>query len=194
VRRTGQAYLEAMTVMPWAARNATSLTLAREVIFPAAAAAVIATCADVRMPLALPGHRGLVWLTLLVAVALVTRKPPTVLAVGAASTVATLLLQSGPGPWASLRYLGAAALLYLLTASPAIRVRRWLIALAAAPIHLVALVVPLTTWLIAGHAFGPAVIGEKALFHLGFGLVAGLLGWAIAASIDRAAPGAPPAG
>lgn len=180
--------------MPWAARNATSLALAREVVFPAAAAAVITISADVRMPLALPGHRGLVWLTLLVAVALTTRRPPTVLAVGAASTAATLLLQSGPGPWASIRYLGAAVLLYLLIASPAVRARRWLVALAAAPVHLVALVVPLTRWLIVGHSFGMVAIGEKALFHLGFGLAAGMLGCAIVAVIDRAAPAGSPSG
>lgn len=183
-----RAYLEAMTVMPLPARNAAGLTLARDVLFPAAAAAVIALSADVRMPLGLPGHRGLVWLTLLVAVALTARRPQTVLAVGAASTVATVWLQSGPGLWAGLRYLGAAALLCLLTTSPAVRARRWLVAMAAAPIHLVALGVPLAMWLIGSHAL--AGIGEKALFHLGFGLVAGVLGWAIAAVIDRAAPAA----
>lgn len=180
--------------MPLPTRNATSHALAREVIFPAAAAAVIALSADVRMPLGLPGHRGLVWLTLLVAVALIARRPQTVLAVGAVSTAATVMLQSGPGPWGSVRYLGAAALLCLLTAGGAARARRWLVALAAAPIHLVALAVPVATWLIGGHQFAPAGIGEKALFHLGFGLVAGVLGWAIAAVVDRAAPQAPPGG
>jgi len=186
VRRDRRAYLEAMTVMSWP--NTTGHALAREVLFPAAATAVIALSADVRMPLGLPGHRGLVWLTLLVAVALTARRPQTVLAVGAASTAATVLLQSGPGPGGSIRYLGAAALLCLLTANAAARARRWLIALAAAPIHLVALTVPVATWLVGGHHFAPAGIGEKALFHLGFGLVAGALGWAIAAMIDRAAP------
>ena len=174
--------------MPWAARNATGLALAREVVFPAAAAAVIAMSADVRMPLGLPGHRGLVWLTLLVAVALTARRPQTVLAVGAASTVATALMQSGPGPWASARYLGAAALLCLLTSSAAVRSRRWLVALAAAPIHLVALVIPITTALLGAHHFAMVSIGDKALFHLGFGLAAGILGWAMAAVIDRATP------
>lgn len=178
--------------MPWSARNATGAAVAREVLFPAAAAAVIALSADVRMPLGLPGHRGLVWLTLLVAVTLTARRPQTVLAVGAACTAATLLLQSGPGPWASLRYLGAAALLYLLAARPAVRSRRWLVALAAAPIHLVALAVPVATWLIGVQRFAPAGLGEKALFHLGFGLVAGMLGWAIAAVIDRTAPESSP--
>ncbi|MEB3032335.1 hypothetical protein [[Mycobacterium] nativiensis] len=177
-----------MTVLPWAARNSTGLALAREVVFPAAAAAVIAISADVRMPLGLPGHRGLVWLTLLVAVALTARRPQTVLAVGAASTAATVLMQSGPGPWASARYLGAAALLYLLTTSPAVRSRRWLVALAAAPIHLVALVIPIATALIGSYHFAMVGIGDKALFHLGFGLVAGMLGLATATIIDRAAP------
>ncbi|KLO25264.1 hypothetical protein ABW16_23490 [Mycolicibacter heraklionensis] len=177
-----------MTVMPWTAGRPTSLVLAREVVFPAAAAVVITLSSDMRMPLGLPGHRGLVWLTLLVAVALTTRRPQTVLAVGAASTAATALLQSGPGPWAGVRYLGAAAFLYLLTTIPAVRCRRWLIALAAAPIHLVALAVPIATGLFGGHHAAVVGIGDKALFHLGFGLVAGILGWVIAAAIDWAVP------
>ncbi len=174
--------------MPWAARRPTGLVLARDVVFPVAAAAVITLSSEMRMPLGLPGHRGLVWLTLLVAVALTARRPSTVLAVGAASTAATVLLQSGPGPGAGVRYLGAAALLCLLTTNPAVRGRRWLVALAAAPIHLVALAVPITTGLIGGHHAAMMGIGDKALFHLGFGLVAGILGWAIAAAIDWAVP------
>lgn len=174
--------------MPWTVQRPTAMALAREVVFPAAAATVIALSTDIRMPLGLPGHRGLVWLTLLVAVALTARRPQTVLAVGATSTVATVLLQSGPGPWAGVRYLGAATFLYLLTASPALRCRRWLVAVAAAPIHLVALAVPIATGLIGGHHAAMVGIGDKALFHLGFGLVAGILGWTAAAVIDRAAP------
>lgn len=174
--------------MPWTAGRPTSLVLAREVVFPAAAAVVITLSSDMRMPLGLPGHRDLVWLTLLVAVALTTRRPQTVLAVGAASTAATALLQSGPGPWAGVRYLGAAPFLYLLTTIPAVRCRRWLIALAAAPIHLVALAVPIATGLFGGHHAAVVGIGDKALFHLGFGLVAGILGWVIAAAIDWAVP------
>ena len=174
--------------MPGTAPRPSSLALAREVVFPAAAAVVIALSSDMRMPLGLPGHRGLVWLTLLVAVALTARRPQTVLAVGAVSTTATVLLQSGPGPWAGVRYLGAAAFFYLLTTSPAVRSRRWLVALAAAPIHLVALAVPIATGFVGGHHAGMVGLGDKALYHLGFGLVAGILGWAIAAAIDWAAP------
>ncbi|MGB3333280.1 MAG: hypothetical protein WBA79_10760 [Mycobacterium sp.] len=177
-----------MTVMPWTVRRPTSLVLARDVVFPAAAALVITWASEMRMPLGLPGHRGLVWLTLLVAVTLTARRPQTVLAVGAASTAATVLLQSGPGPWAGVRYLGAAAFLYLLATNPAVRSRRWLIALAAAPIHLVALAVPIATGIMGGHHAGMVGLGDKALYHLGFGLVAGLLGWVMAAAIDWAAP------
>lgn len=175
-------------MLPWTTRQPNAITWAREVIFPAAAAAVIALSSEMRMPLGLPGHRGLVWLTLLVAVALTARRPQTVLIVGAASTAVTALMQSGPGPWAGVRYLGAATLLFLLTSSAAVRGRRWLVALAAAPIHLVALAVPVATVFFGGHHPGPAGLGDKALFHLGFGLIAGLLGWVAATVIDRAAP------
>lgn len=189
VLRDRRAYLEAMTalpVTPETTQHPAGLAWARDVAFPVAATAIIVLAADVRMPLGLPGHRGLVWLTMLVAVALTARRPQAVLAVGAASTAATLLLQSGPGPWAGARYLGAAALLCLLTSR--VPVRRWLVALAAAPIHLVALIIPIATTLIGGHHLAVVGLGDKVVFHLGFGLIAGLLGWATAAVIDRAAP------
>ena len=110
--------------MPWTTPRPSTLALARDVVFPAAAAVLITLSSEMRIPLGLPGHRGLVWLTLLVAVALTARRPQTVLAVGAASTAATVLLQSGPGPWAGVRDLGAAAFLCLLTTNPAVRSRR----------------------------------------------------------------------
>ncbi|OHV06555.1 hypothetical protein [Mycobacterium talmoniae] len=160
---------------------------AREVVFPVLAVAVIVAYADLRIPMGLPGHRGLIWLTLLVAVALTTRRRETVLAVGAAATAATLLLQLAPGPADSARYLGAALLLYAVAAAPVVRRRRWLLALAAAPIHLVALAGSVAALLGGGQLLALASVGmtDRVLFHLGFGLVAGLLGWAIALRLHR---------
>lgn len=170
--------------VPTAMRQpANSVVVAREVGFPVLALLAIVVSLDARMPLGLPGHRGLVWLTLLVAVAMVTRTRPTVIAVGAGSTFAALMLHAGPGGHASLRYLAAAVLLYVVAGAPIVRERRWLLAFAAAPIHLVALV-GIQVW---------AGMAEKVLFHLGFGLVAGLLGWAIATGIDWGAPPLAPA-
>lgn len=138
--------------------------VARELLFPVLATVVIVGYADVRIPMGLAGHRGLIWLTLLVAVVMATHRRTTVLAVGAAATVATFAMHG------SMRYLAAAILLYAVTAMPVVRRRRWLVVLAAAPIHLVALA-------------GSLVIAEKVLSHLGFGLTAGLLGWAIASAV-----------
>jgi hypothetical protein len=149
---------------------------------------VIVASSDIRIPMGLPGHRGLVWLTLLVAVALATQRRLTVVAVGAASTIATFMihLPTGAGPAAagSLRYLAAAILLYAVAASAVVRRQRWLIVLAAAPIHLVALADSIAVLLGRGYPFALASPGmaDKALFHLGFGLAAGLLGWAIASA------------
>jgi hypothetical protein len=161
---------------------ANGLLFAREVAFPVLAAAVIVESADIRVPLGLPGHRGLVWLTLLVAVALVTRRRETVIVVGAASTMAAMALHAVAGPWGSARYLAAAVVLYAVAAAPVVRRRQWLLAIAAAPIHLVALAGSIVALLGGGYLFTSASIGlaEKAVFHLGFGLVAGLLGWAVA--------------
>jgi hypothetical protein len=73
-------------------------------------------------------------------------------------------------------------MLYALAALPVVRRRRWLLAIAAAPIHLVALAGSIVALLGGGYLFTSASVGlaEKAVFHLGFGLVAGLLGWAVA--------------
>ncbi|OBJ05790.1 hypothetical protein A5660_15400 [Mycobacterium alsense] len=147
---------------------------AREVVFPAMAVVAIVAYADVRIPMGLPGHRGLVWLSLLVAVVLATRRRATVVAVGAASTVATFAMHL-PGAGGSVRYVAAAVLLHAVAATPVAGTRRWLVVLAAAPIHLVALADS------GGVLFG-AWMTERALFHLGFGLAAGLLGWVIAAA------------
>lgn len=161
-------------------------SLAREVALPLLAVIAIVAYADVRIPMGLPGHRGVVWLTLLVAVTLATRRRATVLAVGAASTVATLALQVSTGATApaagSTRYLAAAVLLYALTAAPVVRRQRWPVVLAAAPIHLVALTDSVAVLAGRTHLFFSAGLAEKALFHLGFGLLAGLLGWAIASA------------
>ncbi|TDH46946.1 hypothetical protein E2F47_26855 [Mycobacterium eburneum] len=164
---------------------------AREVVFPVLAVVVIVAYADLRIPMGLPGHRGLIWLTLLVAVALTTRRREKVLAVGAGATAATLLLQLAPGPADSARYLAAAVLLYAVAAAPVARRRRWLLALAAAPIHLVALAGSVAALLGGGHLLALASVGmtDRVLFHLGFGLVAGLLGWAIALGLHRGGRG-----
>lgn len=181
------------TVLPRVHRQAATRLLLRELAFPLLAAVFIVVSADIRMPIGLPGHRGLIWLTLLVAVGLATRRAETVLSVGAASTVATLVLHTAPGPWASARYLGAAVLLYALLVTAAARRRRWLIALTAAPIHLVALAGSVAALIGGGHLYLLATVGlgQKALFHLGFGLLAGLFGWAIAVGMDRVLPADP---
>ncbi|OBK97186.1 hypothetical protein A5645_01300 [Mycobacterium asiaticum] len=138
-------------------------------LFPLLAVVVIAGYADIRIPMGLPGHRGLIWLTMLVAVVLTTRRRSTVLAVGVAATLAAVSLHP---PMGGTRYLAAAVLLYAV-AGVAPR-RQWLVVLAAAPIHLVAL---------AGSMLVLPGLAEKVLCHLGFGLAAGALGWVMASVV-----------
>lgn len=165
-----------MTVMQ---RPAAGFMAVREVGFPLLAAAIIVASTDIRIPLGLPGHRGLVWLTLLVAVALVTARRETVLAVGAAASIAALPLHGLSDPLWSSRYVAAAALLYAAAALPVIRARRWLLAIAAAPIHLVALASSVVALHGGGHmsAWLSTGLVEKACWHLGFGFLAGALAW-----------------
>jgi hypothetical protein len=156
---------------------------------PVLAVVVIVGYADVRVAMGLPGHRGLIWLTLLVTVALATHRRATVLAVGTGATVATFALQLPTAGAGSARYLAAAILLYAVMGAAVVRRREWLVVLAAAPIHLVALADSVTALLGRGY---PSVLltagmAEKLLFHLGFGLAAGALGWAIASTLTGAA-------
>ncbi|OBI96772.1 hypothetical protein A5661_18805 [Mycobacterium asiaticum] len=146
-------------------------SLTRELLFPLLATLLIAGYADIRVPMGLPGHRGLIWLTLLVAVVLTTHRRSTVLAVGVAAALASVSLHP---PIGGTRYLAAAVLLYAVAGVA--RRRRWVVVLAAAPIHLVAL---------AGSTLVLPGLAEKALCHMGFGLAAGALGWGIA-SVVRA--------
>ncbi len=168
-------------------RDAIRWGFAREVAFPMFAVAVIVTSADVHLPMGLPGHRGLIWLTLLVTVVLLTHRRETVVAVGGASMVATQVIHTAPDPWGSARYLAAAVLLYAVAAARVVSGRRWVIALAAAPIHLVALAGSVAALLNRGYPPVLASVGiaDKTLFHLMFGLLAGLLGWIVASSVDH---------
>lgn len=163
-------------------RSAAGFTAVGEAIFPLLAVATIVASTDIRTPLGLPGHRGLVWLTLLVAVALVTARRETVLAVGAASSIATLPIHGFSDPLWSCRYVAAAALLYATASLPAMRVRRWLLSVAAAPIHLVALASSAFSLHAGSHwsTWASNGLPEKACWHLFFGLFAGLLGWVVA--------------
>ncbi|MCV7101313.1 hypothetical protein H7I01_13090 [Mycobacterium palustre] len=174
--------------LPRARRAAAGWPVARDVVFPALAVAGIVAAADLRMPMGLPGHRGLVWLSLLVAVVLTARTRAAVLAVGAAATWTTLGWHLVPGPWDGSRYLAAAVLLYAVSAAAGRR--RWPVVVAAAPTHLVALAGPAAAAIGGRYWSASVTVGmtEKALFHLGFGLAAGLLGWAVACGADRALP------
>ncbi|OBI39751.1 hypothetical protein [Mycobacterium colombiense] len=173
-----------MTVMQ---RPAARLSGIREVVFPLLAVAVIVVSTDVRIPLGLPGHRGLIWLTMLVAVALATARRETVLAVGAASWIAALPVHGLSDPLWSCRYLAAAVLLYAVAILPVVRVRRWLLAVAAAPIHLVALAGSVLSWHSGANLSAWASNGmlERAGWHLVFGFAAGLLAWVVALGLGR---------
>lgn len=171
-----------MTVMQ---RPAAGFTAVREVLFPLLAVTVIIASTDVRIPLGLPGHRGLIWLTLLVAVALVTARRETVLAVGAAASMGALPMHGLSDPLWSSRYVAAAALLFAVGSFRALRLHRWLLAVAAAPIHLVALAGSVSSWHTGASMSAWVTNGmlERAGWHLVFGCVAGLLAWVVALGV-----------
>jgi hypothetical protein len=170
-----------------ASRSATVWSLAHDVGLAVVAVTVTVASAEIRIPIGLPGHRGIIWLASLVATALVTRHRESVIAVGGASTLLAQVLHIAPGVGPSARYLAAAVLLYAASFVPVIGRRGWFIALAAAPIHLVALFTPTVAGLHRGHLVSPLTNGlsDKVLFHLAFGLVAGLIGWGVASTASK---------
>jgi hypothetical protein len=138
---------------------------------------------ELRTPLHLPGHRGLLWLGLLVAVRLVARRPGPALATGVASAGVTAGLGLSPdGALGAIPYLLAAGALDATALVPWLRDRSWPVVALAAPVHLVALVVPVSSSLLVGVA-APALaqgLAPVALLHLCFGAGAGALGLGLA--------------
>lgn len=160
----------------------------RVVAVPATAVLAVAGIvaqADLRLALHAPGWRGVIWLGLLVGVAYVARRPGSTVAVALTASAAALLLGLVPqGPLGVVPYLAAAAALEAVAALDVVRRHPVVLALAAAPIHLVALVVPLGRSLAVGvtPAAATAGMGGMVLLHLVFGLAAGLLALAVTAS------------
>ena len=177
----------ANTLLPTTRPGAELWLRSREIGVAGLAVAAVVASADIRIPAGLPGHRGAIWLAPLVAIALLARRPESVIAVGAASTATAQILQVAPGVGQSARYLAAAVLLYAASFVPVLGRRAWFIALAAAPIHLVALLGPASSGLHRGLLGFRLMTGstEKVLYHLAFGLVAGLIGWSVASSAKR---------
>jgi hypothetical protein len=180
-----------MTVMQ---RPAAGPMAVREAAFPLLAVAIITASSGIRIPLGLPGHRGLIWLTMLVAVALVTARQATLLAVGAASSIAALPMHGMSDPLWSSRYVAAAALLWAVGSLSAVRARRWLLAGAAMPIHLAALALSVFSWHPAAgiSAWASSGMLERAGWHLAFGFIAGVLAWVVALCLG-CQPSGPPA-
>jgi hypothetical protein len=133
--------------------------------------------AQLRSPIGVPGHRGLVWLTLLVAVLLFTGSPTATAAVGLSS--AGVIAALGLGPHAAVPPAAAAMILAAVASASWVRRRSWVVALLAAPVHLVALVVPLHRDLTVGTTVHPEM-GSMVTLLLLFGLAAGLAGWGLA--------------
>lgn len=152
------------------------------------AVAVVATVgivaqADLRLALHAPGWRGLIWLGLLVTVAFVARRPGTTTAVAVAASATALLLGLVPqGPLGVVPYVAAAAAIEAVAALGVVRRHPLVLVLAAAPIHLVALVVPLGRSVAVGVTPAVAISGMAAVVvsHLAFGLAAGVVAWVIA--------------
>jgi hypothetical protein len=155
-----------------------------------------------KVPLGLPGHRALGWLTMLIAVRLIAG-PGWAAAVGVFS--AALVLVTGESPnavWGVAQYAIAGVLLdSMLLLRPTIaRHAATLSLLGAAVLLAVGWIAPLGRSLTGGIPLAelwPSVVSVAGAglsrivaLDLAFGAVAGLLAWGLAAAFARARAGA----
>src|SRR5215471_2042616 len=84
--------------VPGSARSTTGAVARSTLVLCVLATAGIVLVQELRTPLHLPGHRGLIWLGLLVAVRLVAARPGPALAAGVASAGLVAGLGLAPGP------------------------------------------------------------------------------------------------
>ncbi|MBW0102561.1 hypothetical protein [Pseudonocardia sp. KRD291] len=178
-------------VAPWRLRAAHAVDGVgmRAVLLGLVTVVAIAVQAELRLPTGVPGHRGVLWLGLLVATALTARRAGVTTAVGLAS--AGVLLGTGIGPNGVLGvapYVLAAAAVDAVLLAGVVRRHPVLLAVLAAPIHLVALVVPLTRSLRVGVTLPAMLPGMTTVIalHVLFGLGAGLAGWGLSRAVTRA--------
>ena len=145
------------------------------------AVVAIVLAAEVRTPMQLPGHRALIWLSALVATALLVRHRGTTTAVGVVAAGTLAFTGLGNGVLGAVPYLLVAVALEAVLLIGAVRTHPILLALLAMPIHLLALVVPLTRSARVGVTPLDALpgMGSVIVWHLVFGLAAGLIGWGV---------------
>ena len=160
---------------PWSGPR----SIPREAVIVLIGAALVVAAMAWRLPIGVPGHRGLIWMTALAVVALNARPGAATLsgALGATTGLALGLLANGPLGFIS--YVLAGMALDLVAARGGLRLRRWLIIPAAGLVHLLALVVPVSKALAVGVAASALVHGmwTVALLHLCFGLAAGAIAY-----------------
>lgn len=136
---------------------------------------------ELHLPLHIPGYRGLIWMTLLVAVRLVAgRAGPAVVAGVTGGAVSAFLGWSPHGILGALPYVIAAAALDATAFVPLVRTARWIVAALTAPIYLVAMI-PVSPLVSVGN---PAQQGftSTVLAFLCLGAAAGLLGLVLSAA------------
>ena len=154
-------------------------SLPREAVVVLIGAALIVAAMAWRMPIGLPGHRGLIWMTALSAVALTARPGAAMLTGTAGAAIGLGLGLLTNGPFGLVPYVLAGAALDVVAARGRLARRPWLIVPAAGLAHLVALVVPISKALAVGVAASALAHGmlTVALAHLGFGLAAGAIAY-----------------
>lgn len=142
----------------------------------AAAVAVIVWQQMAHTPWGLPGHRGVFWLSALIASRWIIDRPGTAIRIAATSSSLILILNPATGVQV-VPYLVAALLVDLAAAAPVIRRHPWLLLPLAPLIHVVGVLSPLVHNL-ALSSLGTVLTGMWFYIqgHLLWGAAAGVAG------------------
>lgn len=133
-----------------------------------------------RTPWGLPGHRGIFWLSVLIATRWCLDRPGTALRVAAGGSCVILFVDPTMGTHV-LPYLAAAMLIDRLAEVPLVREHPWLMLPLAPVIHLVGVLSPFLHHLGGGSGLG-TVLGGMWFYirgHLLWGAGAGVVGMAL---------------
>lgn len=138
----------------------------------------------VRTPWGLPGHRAIVWLTVLIALRWALGRTWSATAVGGAAGVVLFAMNPAFGIQAVV-YLVVGAGVDRIAGWDVVRRRPWLIVLCAPILHLVALAAPLLRTAQYPGADPAGFLAFALRGHLFWGLVAGILGLLMGSLLRR---------
>jgi ABC-type thiamin/hydroxymethylpyrimidine transport system permease subunit len=142
-----------------------------------------------RIPMQLPGHKGIVWMAILVTCAIIFKKSrAATLASFIAGFLVVVLFPSSDGFLEFFKFfIPGLTMDIMLLILPSVAVRWYSVAIIAALSHITKLGVNFVNGMILNLPLGFLTLGLKVavLYHLAFGFIGGILGFVIAKRLEK---------